>query len=63
MAIQKTREFFESLGVKTRQSEYGVGADKIAVIVDQLEAYGMTVISETRDLTLDISQKIFKRAL
>jgi NADP-dependent alcohol dehydrogenase len=63
MAIQKTREFFESLGVKTRLSAYGVGADKIAVIVEQLKAHGMTAISETGDLTLDISQKILERAL
>jgi NADP-dependent alcohol dehydrogenase len=63
MAIQKTREFFESLGVKTHLSEYGVGADKIAVIIEQLKANGMTAISETGDLTLDISQKILERAL
>ena len=29
LAIQKTRSFFESLGIKTRLSEYGVTADKI----------------------------------
>lgn len=62
-AIKKTRDFFESLGVKTRLSEYGVGADKIAVIVEQLKAHGMTAISETGDLTLDISQKILENAL
>lgn len=63
LAIQKTREFFESLGVKTRLSQYGVGADKIPVIVEQLKAHGMTALSETQDLTLDISQKILERAL
>lgn len=62
-AIQRTREFFENLGVKTRLSEYGVGADKIAVIVEQLKSHGMTAISETGDLTLDVSQKILERAL
>ncbi len=63
LAIQKTREFFESLGVKTRLSQYGVGADKIPVIVEQLKAHGWTALSETQDLTLDISQKILERAL
>lgn len=63
MAIKKTRAFFESLGVKTRLSEYGVEADKIAVIVEQLKAHGMTSISETGNLTLEISQKILQRAL
>ncbi|MDA8229319.1 MAG: iron-containing alcohol dehydrogenase [Desulfitobacterium hafniense] len=63
LAIQKTREFFESLGVKTRLSQYGVGADQIPVVVEQLKAHGMTALSETQDLTLDISQTILERAL
>ncbi len=63
LAIQKTREFFESLGVKTHLSQYGVGADKIPVIIEQLKAHGMTALSETGDLTLDISQKILERAM
>lgn len=63
LAIQKTREFFESLGVKTRLSQYGVGADKIPVVIEQLKAHGMTALSETQDLTLDISQKILEGAV
>jgi NADP-dependent alcohol dehydrogenase len=63
LAISKTREFFESLGVKTRLSQYGVGADKIPVIVEQLKAHGMTKLSETHDITPEISQKILERAL
>jgi NADP-dependent alcohol dehydrogenase len=63
LAIQKTREFFESLGVKTHLSQYGVGEDKIPVIVEQLKAHGMTALSETQDLTLDVSRKILERAM
>ena len=63
LAIQKTREFFESLGVKTHLSQYGVGADKIPVIVEQLKTHGLTALSETQDLTLDISQKILEKSL
>lgn len=63
LAIRKTREFFESLGIKTRLSQYGVEADKIPVIVGQLKAHGLTVLSETGDLTLDISQRILEGAL
>ncbi|WP_415525133.1 hypothetical protein [Clostridium sp.] len=44
-------------------SQYGVGADKIPAVIEQLKAHGMTTLSETQDLTLDISQKILKRAL
>jgi NADP-dependent alcohol dehydrogenase len=62
LAIRKTREFFESLGVKTRLSQYGVGADKIPVIVEQLKAHKMTALSETQDVTSDISQKILEKA-
>jgi NADP-dependent alcohol dehydrogenase len=62
-AILKTREFFESLGIKTRLSQYGVTADKIPVVVDQLKAHGLAALSETQDLTLDISQKILEKAL
>ena len=51
LAIQKTREFFESLGIKTRLSEYGVEKDKIAAVVEQLKAHGMTALSETGKIT------------
>ena len=63
LAIQKTREYFERLGVKTRLSQYGVGADKIPVVVEQLKTHGMTALSETQDLTLEVSRKILERAM
>jgi NADP-dependent alcohol dehydrogenase len=62
-AIQKTREFFESLGIKTRLSEYGVKADQIPAVVEQLKAHGMTALSETGDITPEVSQKILENAL
>lgn len=63
LAIKKTREFFESLGVKTYLSEYGVTADKVPVVIEQLKAHGLTALSESQDLTPDISQKILERAI
>lgn len=62
LAIKKTREFFESLGIKTRLSDYGITADKIPALVEQLKAHGMTALSETRDITLEVSQKILENA-
>ena len=62
-AITKTREFFESLGIKTRLSQYGIGADKIPVVIGQLKAHGMTALSETGDLTLDIVEKILELSI
>jgi len=63
LAIQKTREYFERLGVKTRLSQYGVGADKIPVVAEQLKTHGMTALSETQDLMLEVSRKILERAM
>lgn len=63
LAIKKTREFFESLGIKTRLTEYGVGADKIPAIVQQLKEHGLVALSETRDITLDVSKEILEKAL
>ncbi|MDR3705669.1 MAG: iron-containing alcohol dehydrogenase [Paludibacteraceae bacterium] len=62
LAIQKTKDFFESLGVKTRLSDYGVTADKIPVVVEQLKAHGLTALSETGKVTLEVSQKILEQA-
>lgn len=63
LAIQKTRDFFESLGIKTRLSEYGVEPDKVEAVVEQLKAHGLTALSETQDQTLDISLEILKKAM
>ena len=62
-AIIKTREFFESLGVKTRLSGFGIKADKIPDLVNQLESHGLTALSETQDITPEISRKILENAI
>jgi len=63
LAIEKTREFFESIGIKTRLSNYGIEANKISLVIEQLEAHGRVALSETGDITLDISKKILEGAL
>ena len=62
-AIERTRSFFESLGVKTRLSEYGIGAEAIPGIIEALEAHGMKALGENRDVTLDVSRRVLERAL
>lgn len=62
LAIQKTKNFFESLGIKTHLSDYGVTADKIPAVVEQLKAHGLTALSETGKITLEVSQKILEEA-
>jgi NADP-dependent alcohol dehydrogenase len=62
LAIRKTREFFESLGIKTHLSEYGVSYDKLDVIVDQLKEHGLMALSESGKVTLEVSRKILEAA-
>jgi NADP-dependent alcohol dehydrogenase len=63
LAIKNTREFFESIGIKTRLSEYGISSDKIPVIIEQLKSHGLTALSETKDISLEVSQQILVRAM
>ncbi|WP_018971187.1 iron-containing alcohol dehydrogenase [Rubritalea marina] len=61
-AIQKTEAFFHSLGVPTKISDYDIKKEELGDIVKQLEAHGMTALSESGDLTLDIVEKILNDA-
>lgn len=61
-AIARTRDFFESLGVPTRLSGYGIGADAIPALVAQLERHGMTALGERREIGLDVSRRVFELA-
>lgn len=63
LAINKTREFFESLGVKTQLSHYGVTIDRIDDVIKSLEKHGMVGLSESGDITLDISRKIIEESM
>jgi len=59
-AIARTRDFFESMGVKTRLGGYGLGADVIEPVLRQLEAHRMVSLGERRDVTLDVSRKVLE---
>ena len=62
-AIDQTRDFFERMGIPTRLSAYGLGADAIDVVIKQLEAHGMTKLSEHRDVTPAVSRRVLEAAL
>ncbi|KAG8148520.1 iron-containing alcohol dehydrogenase [Burkholderia catarinensis] len=62
-AIERTRAFFESLDVKTRLADYGVGADAIDPLVTQLDEHGMAQLGEHKDVTLDVSRRVLEGAL
>lgn len=51
LAIEKTRAFFESVGVSTRLSAYGVTTETIPTIVTRLSDRGMLPLGERQDIT------------
>lgn len=63
LGIQKTRAFFEELGVKTHLSDYDITEEKIEDLILALKNNNRTALSETGDLTLEISREILKKAL
>lgn len=61
--IVKMEEFFLSLDVNIKLSDYGIDALGIDKMIAGLEAKGMVALSESQDLTIDISRKIYEAAL
>ena len=61
-AIDKTEAFFNSLGVPTSLGDYDIGEEGIDKVIANLKNLGMTALSESGDLTLDISRKILVAA-
>ncbi|WP_137718453.1 iron-containing alcohol dehydrogenase [Methylobacillus flagellatus] len=61
-AIQRTREFFEKLGAKTRLSDYQIGQEAIPSILAQLEAHGMVMLGEHQNVSLDKSREVLLAA-
>jgi NADP-dependent alcohol dehydrogenase len=59
-AIRRTQAFFEQMGVKTRLSDYRLGAGNIDEIVKHLESHRMVTLGEQRDVTLEVSRKVLE---
>lgn len=62
-AIEATRAFFESLGVPTRLSAYGITQEGLPALLAQLERHGLTALGEDQSQTLDHSRRILEAAL
>jgi NADP-dependent alcohol dehydrogenase len=62
-AIERTRTFFEEMGVKTRLGDYGLGADAIDAVVGQLEAHRLVTLGERRDVTPEVSRQVLELTL
>lgn len=62
-AIEHTRNFFESVGVKTRLSDYELDAEHIDAIINSLEAHGMVALGEHGDVTPEHCRQILLASL
>jgi NADP-dependent alcohol dehydrogenase len=61
-AISRTEAFFQSLGVKTRLSDYGITRDQLTPIVNRLEARGWK-LGENRSIGSDRVARILYASL
>jgi NADP-dependent alcohol dehydrogenase len=57
-AITKTRDFFESVGVRTHLSDYGIGLQTIPAVIKNLEKHGMTALGENKDVNPQVVEQI-----
>lgn len=62
-AIDKTRGFFESMGLATKLSGYGMTTVNIEQVLNLLQAHGMVNIGENKDVTLDMMRSILELCL
>ncbi|MHB1245080.1 MAG: iron-containing alcohol dehydrogenase [Sulfuriferula sp.] len=62
-AIRRTAAFFDSIGIPTRLSAYGLGDDAIETLLGQLEMNGMTALGEHQNITPAVSRRILEGAL
>lgn len=62
-AIAATRSFFERMGVRTRLSDYGLGAEAIPALLAQLERHGMSRLGERRDVDVAVSEQVYRGCL
>ena len=62
-AIENTRAFFETLGVKTRLKDYGLEQAAVDAALKQLEQHAMTKLGEHQDIDLAVSRRVLEASL
>ncbi len=62
-AIARTEAFFDSVGVPTRLSGYGLGKEHVAPVLAALEAHRLVKLGEDRGVTLEVSRKVLELAV
>lgn len=62
-AIEKTRAFFESVGVPTRLGAYGLGAEVVPAVLGNLAGRGEIALGERRDVGRDTVEQVLTASL
>lgn len=62
-AIDRTEEFFRSMGVGTRLGDYGLDASSLPPVLAALEKHRMVKLGEKREVTLEVSRQVLERCL
>ncbi|VCZ66428.1 Alcohol dehydrogenase YqhD [Escherichia coli] len=57
------RNFFELMGVKTRLSDYGLGAEDISAVIGKLKEHGHIALGEHGKITAEVAETILNMAL
>lgn len=63
LAIAKTRDFFEKMGVRTYLKDYQLGVEDIPAMIKQLGEHGLTQLGEHGDIDLAKSTKILEASV
>ena len=63
LAISKTRDFFEQMGVRTRLKDYQINLADIPAMIKQLGEHGLNQLGEHGDINLDKSKRILEASL
>ena len=63
LAIAKTRDFFEQMGVRTYLKDYQIGLTDIPEMIKQLGEHGLTQLGEHGDIDLAKSTKILEASV
>ncbi|MCE1188162.1 MAG: iron-containing alcohol dehydrogenase [Ignavibacteria bacterium] len=59
-AIRLTEEFFQTMTISTKLSEYGITEKDIPSIISHLESHGMTALGEHRDVTPQVVESVLR---
>lgn len=62
-AIERTRAFFEELGINTRLGSQGIGAECVDRVLDQLARHGLTRLGERGEVTPEVCRKVLEMSI